>query len=1018
MKITKKNKIILSCIALVLCMLSLTLAFTVKNTEAQENNVYYEGERVRASYTINESFDIPNAMIEQNKTYYNATGVLVFPSGKTAVDTLTTLDEAGEYTLQYRAEINGKVVIESIKFNVVNTLYSLSGARSSAEYGVHPYAPNKEGVKVSLAPGEEFVYNRVIDLSKVNKLDKLISFFITPEVKGQHDVARAIVKFTDVYNPDNYVNLTIKKEQSNSGGTWAETTSYVVANASNQPPTGIRVATNGEVTYNGVNYTLSSNSAFGTDFEYSMVGEPYVDYGKEEFYVGWDYAERIIYGPSKGSDQVKMVIDLDAPELFNALWEGFTTGEVVMSVSASNYVASKFNFVVTELNGEDLSDIDFTDSQKPYVNVDFGVYDIDNVPNAIVGKPYKLFPVTAFDTNDGELVVSQNVYYNYGGSNRVNVSVIDGVFVPEKQRTYTIVYTATDRAGNKTVCAIPVNVIPAEDAMLSIEVSDYEDTGSAGVKVPLAVPTVVSALTYYEVTPTVTIDGQSVEVLKDNTFIPTRAGVYTVTFNVENYIESQSISYQVTINSNDQPIFTNRAVLPKYFINGATYNLEVPKAYHYTDGSQTTADVSLTYKNDNGQENSGNPRSFTVTANNEVTLIYTANNGQKKDQQIYTVPVVDVGYGNALNLPNYFKTKNVSVVNDTAGAVFTTSTNDNSFEFINGITLSTVEFSIKLGTAAAALGNLDLYLTNQVNNGQKIKLSLINGAKGVELSINDGNRFPTGSSWLSDKSLFNFSVDLNNKVVTLNDKTYNFTTDADGEPYTTPSEYFVYFSGSMGGVTAETSATVTKIVNQSLRQNKNKDGEPVAVYDVNAPYILCTPIGGTFSEGDKITVAPIMATDVFDPNITCTVTVVGPDKQLVVSDDGVTLGNGVDISRAYDVTLNKIGTYTITYYTEDYKGNDEEYMFTVNVIDKQPPKLTVDTGSVVAVIGTEVMVKSYTVTDDGETVTVLITVTKPNQAIVSVEDKFKVTEKGTYVVTYYAYDKEGNFTLASYKVIV
>jgi hypothetical protein len=221
----------------------------------------------------------------------------------------------------------------------------------------------------------------------------------------------------------------------------------------------------------------------------------------------------------------------------------------------------------------------------------------------------------------------------------------------------------------------------------------------------------------------------------------------------------------------------------------------------------------------------------------------------------------------------------------------------------------------------------------------------------------------------------------------------------------------------MGNVTAKTSITITKIVNQSLRQNKNKDGEPAEVFDVNSPYILCTPIGGTFSEGDKITISPIMAADVLDPNITCTIAVVGPDKQFVVSDDGITLGNGVDISRAYDVTLTKVGTYTITYYTEDYKGNDEEYMFTVNVIDKQPPELLVDTTSVAAIVGTEVMVKSYTVTDDSDLVTVLITVTKPNQSVASVKDKFKVTEKGTDVVTYYAYDKEGNFTLMSYKVI-
>ncbi len=1006
MKITAKTKIIFICMAIMIAFASMALALTAIKADAEQPTISYRGEYVRESYSLNDNFSVPKAMIEKDKTYYDAIGVLTFPSGKTVIDASTTLDETGTYSLEYRAKEGKKVITANVQFQVVGTLYSVTGSRSTTEYGVHSLVPNKQGVKVSLAASEKFVYNKVINLNEVALTDNLLSFFVTPEVYGSQDTNRLFITLTDVYDKDNVVTLVLKKVQSNSGGTWAETTTYAGVYAVGQPETAVAPSNSGTVTYNGMNYTLYKTHPFGTAMQFSMIGEPYVDYGVEELSVRWDNKNNAIY-LATNSGQEKMIADLDAPEFFDNPWSGFTTGEVSMAVYANQYVANKVNFVVTELIGSDITSLEYVDTTKPIITPNYGKYQENDLPNAIINKPYKIFPVSGFDAKDGELIVKTNVYYNYGGSNKVQVSIENGAFVPTLERPYTIVYTATDNAGNVATKAVQINVVTS-DSPIAISLSGGQNTGLAGQSVTIPTAQVSSTLKDYEIKTTVKVGNTEYQV-KDGAFVPMEAGKYVVTYTAESYVESTSVDYEVNVTAYDQPIFAIQPLLPKYFISNCVYSIETPTAYNFTNGKATENKVVVKAKADDGQVKEIDANAFKVPETSKITVIYATENKGKTAEISYTVPVVNVGYGGSLNFTKYFSTVDALATQEQDGVLVSTSSNNNKVEFINSFNLSKISFRIKLDVASMNVGKVNFYVDNLSSANEPIKITLRKTDKATEVMVNDGTAYPIEEQWLSGK-VFRFDVDLKERTIICNQRTVALTTDLAGNEYLVADAYTVYLSMQIKDVSGNGAIKITNVNGQPMNAS---DGDYID------PVIVGEAVRGTFSIGEKITIDPIMASDVLDPSITCSVSVKAPDGTFATATDGTALKKAKSAGKTYQFELMQTGVYMITYEAVDTNGNPASYAFAINVVDKNPPEIVVDTTAVSAKVGDTITVRKCVVTDDmsaEEKVTVLITVTTPDLTIYSVEETFEITKAGKYTVTYYAYDEANNFTIVSYDV--
>ena len=145
-----------------------------------------------------------------------------------------------------------------------------------------------------------------------------------------------------------------------------------------------------------------------------------------------------------------------------------------------------------------------------------------------------------------------------------------------------------------------------------------------------------------------------------------------------------------------------------------------------------------------------------------------------------------------------------------------------------------------------------------------------------------------------------------------------------------------------------------------------------------------------------------------------------PSGGFVKTVDGITLKEGSSAQRVYEFKLTESGSYMVYYVAEDGVGNQSEFSYAINVVDMTPPKLSVNTDVVYAKVGDSVTIRGYSASDETSSATVLITLTNTYASVKEIKSGSKITldRAGEYTVTYYAYDKENNFTVVSYKIVV
>ena len=142
--------------------------------------------------------------------------------------------------------------------------------------------------------------------------------------------------------------------------------------------------------------------------------------------------------------------------------------------------------------------------------------------------------------------------------------------------------------------------------------------------------------------------------------------------------------------------------------------------------------------------------------------------------------------------------------------------------------------------------------------------------------------------------------------------------------------------------------------------------------------------------------------------------------------DGVLLDGNCDVTRAYEVKLESLGSYLVKYVYEDQNGNSKTVHYGMSVPERNAPTLTlvdVANGAVVkAELNAWVEIAQYTVADDTtatENLHSYVAVFDPDYMYVTVEDgRFGAIKAGDYIVQYYCYDEQGNCASASYIVRV
>lgn len=973
------------------------------------------------AYTIGQTVNVPDATITVGGTAYETTKTLVYPNGNTAAVESTVIRMSGEYEIVYKAVVNGKLYQKSVNFNVLTDRYSVSSDRSSVSYGTNAYFEDEtiKGLNLSLAQGDSFTYNRVLDLNKITSGEELIRFYYTPTEKGTGDVNQTYVKLTDVYDPTNFVLVQYNSRLRDINSAWQRV--YVAAKSNGQAFKGLEYSGKGSVQYGGNTYSLHTNNFFGLSSQTTWTGEidPKYDetFADNYNYLKFNYGTRQLYAhPPKSYNSRNMIIDLDDPLFYgDNLWKGFTTGEVIMSIYCENYAAATGNFFISDIIDGELTEEPFKDETAPELILDMEGYEKTDLPKAFVGEPYRLFGAKAYDDLEGIVDVETFVYYHYYSANKTLVQVTDGAFTPKREGVYTIVYKAKDSTGNVAVEALDVTC-QGQETELDVVLGKYSQTCDVMSEISVAKCAVVGANGGYTVDIHASLKAdKNVRIEIDSerrTFIPNAVGVWEIVYTASDYTHTVVETYDLEAESVALPVFTGNPSLPAYLIKGVTYAFESFDAYDFSGDTAVKLATELYVKEDTADAQTKINGAYTVQASNQVTLVYKSTNANGTSEKEVPISVIDVHYGNVteIALEKYFYGEGFvdSIDENKSSYVKTYDGNATaSLHFINNVNVNEFTFAFALAENLCHFETLDLLLTSVENPQESLKITFTKTENGLSFYVNDYVVKPFTFSYQTG-DLIDFYYNRAENLVMVNGGN-SFSLKSEKGVFEGFSSNLATFSLVFNGVSGDVGVDVSKLLKQPFTST---------AFDFGAPTILAREAEITSGlKGETVKIARRDYFDLLDTQLTIEFSVYDPNGDVITATDGTELYKA-DYNKDYEIQLTDYGVYYVQYKVSDFSGNPAKYGYQITVKDFTPPTVEIVGGERRCKVGDLVKIANATVADDDGAAKYYVVVIKPNGDVLYVTDgQFKADVKGEYCVYYTVFDESNNATQAHYVVV-
>lgn len=385
---------------------------------------------IESEYEYMSDFTVPERNVIVNGKKAVSKAVITTPEGKVTNRNTIKLDATGMYKVTYTASVGGKAYEDEVTFVVQNGLYSFITDESSAVYGKYKRAESTEGLLIRLARGDTFTLNIPVDMASLEEDELLLQAFATPDTAGIADFEKLCFKFTDVEDPS--ISLYFSARQTGQDPTLPYT--YCVAGGENQTPKGRETSTN--KLFEEGKYGFVAMHSFG-------LGNPlcseYCDSQTLGFRV--DFESKEVYD----SRDMK-IVDLDSPEDFDTVWEGFPSGKAFLTVWADFYNEKTANFCLSKVGNVDLTQEKVIDAKGPTITINT---EYEELPKAVKGGSYSYIPTaSAWDLYSGKCEVTTRVCYNYQSPNQSMTQVKKGRFQTPRAGYYAIIYEATDKFGN------------------------------------------------------------------------------------------------------------------------------------------------------------------------------------------------------------------------------------------------------------------------------------------------------------------------------------------------------------------------------------------------------------------------------------------------------------------------------------------------------------------------------------------------------------------------------------------
>ncbi|MBQ4268669.1 MAG: hypothetical protein IJB97_03350 [Clostridia bacterium] len=985
MKKIKKWLIGTLCLA---CICTTTVGFAVAQQTAVADVVLSEV-TLETEYGLNTEFQIPKAKIAVDGVEYEADGILVFPSGIKYDKSLLILSECGTYIIEYSALVNGKKYVCTKSFLTRQSNYD-------ATYATY----EDDGLHIVLTEANpRFTINQVLDVSNLTEDMAFlqVGHGVSEGIWPQATLMKYIL--TDAYDSSKNITLYSSMMHIDKDGLPNQCSYLSVSyTQSNGIQSLIKGERGGSIHVGGTSGNLSNPAPdFLSDFRFN-------------------YNERAIYNgnPWQGG-RPSLVADMDDPLFFNDGWDGFTTGEVYLSVEVGSLSYPSVEIVLKQLHGVDLSTLeDIVDEQAPQITVDYGEYTEKDYPYALVGESYPVYKAKAWDVSGlfGK-TLNPNVYFGYGLPNYFEVDVVDGAFKTDLKGTYSIVYRAEDAFGNKAELVVPVRAYTSEELFdvtvneesfknattgLPVTVSDIVPIGAVGIA-----KTSVRAI-QNGITQTLVADENG-----NFSFVPTQSGEYKLIVTVMDYL-NRTVNKEYTINvvSQDKSIITQDVIFPAYLYEGYAFNAPKMRAFNYKANREVAVDVYMTDKNGEIKATDKTVYAEVNTDKDFATFTYKVANEVLKT---YQVPVLKVGDSSTLQMDKFFLVDEGVQVIPSLNYMSFVAKADATVQYTNKLLAESFSLKFDVDKKKNSYQRITVVLTDSENSNIFVKLRFQRKNDGVVCLVNDMlSGANISSSFTKESNQIEFEYTDDRQRLLVNGQTIYILNDYKGNEFKGFPSHYLNLSFEIEEVTGESGLQVYHI----SRQVFSSDYEEF----VNPSYYIDGEYGGSFMINDIYTLNKIYAGDVLSQQVEVSYTVTDPNGKTMKSTDGENLAN-VDGSKVRSCVLYALGEYTVHIKMKDQNGNSMTIRYNVTVNDLEKPTIKVSGVPKSAKVGATVQLPKASANEALIGEKVFINVKKPDGTIEKVHNnKFTADKKGTYTVCYYAIDEKYNITELYFEIVV
>ena len=949
-----------------------------------------------------DTFTVPKRTVTVGENTCEASAVVTFPDGTKTISQSFVLKTAGKYSIKYTAIVGGRPRSMTETFFAQYKMVRTYSSETSLEYGSHAYAPNMNGLVVRLTEGDSLLFNDIIDISDNTVNDILFEGFVTSDAAPtEYDFKRLFVQFTDVEDSNNY--FKVRFIRSGNGPTYPYT--YILAGGNGQPLTGWEAGTN-KLWVEG-DWGAVITHAFNSSYDKCLTTERVGEY---KMNISYDAATKTVY-----VNNVK-IVDLDDPQYFDTLWDGFTSGRVRMSVWAEDYSSDTANFVITKAGeGFDLTARSIEEKTPPVLTVHTD-YDKDDMPEAKVGMSYSVPSATAFDEYSGVCSVQTEVYYNYtSATNAMKIDVVNGKFSVDYEGDYSIIYTATDYMGNavQEIYWISASLNPSLATITLL--GDIPEMMNAGELIILPESSVSggSGLSTVKIYAN---DGSGDVELVDGAFRPNAVSVHKIKYVATDYIGQVVVLEQsIIVNGGTAPLFIDKPELPKYFFAGYTYTIPELYANDYTSGKLVRRLATITVTDAKGTYEITPGASYVPEVVNHldpITITYTV------DSVTYSVviPTVKAVDSKGLNMGNYFIVDGANIETKDDYALFTATSADASWTFANKLVAEELSVALKANPTTSNYSGLKFTLTDAVDSNVSITAQILKSGDKSIIST-DTFKAEINLGFTSNSKSNLFTITYKNGAISVDGNSLGVKNSNNGESFKGFPSNFVYVSVEMIQAATGSAYSIVTLNKQPIcNMTQEYMGPKIVVLGEK---------GGTKAYGTKLVLPAAMAGDVFDPNVTFTLTVKDPVSGKPVTSTSGLLLKDVDPTKEYEIELNVYGQFKVEYVATDSNGNRTKLPYAINVDDDKGPQITfAHAFQKTAKVGDVLIIPDFSVVDNYcavEKIVVSKYCLTPTGCLITLPDDSNAVRAqyaGTYIFRIIVTDADGNKTMCRMSIVV